>query len=84
MRLPRLRFTLGWVMALAPILICGCFALMLLALGGLLIVLHYFRLDGLILPVYCVGILSVGPAGFLLAVRIGRFLLDEGVGTRNR
>ena len=82
MRLPRLRFTVGWVMALAPFLICGCFALMLLALGGLVTTLHFFRLDGLILPVYCIGILAVVPMGFLLAVRIGRFLLDDGVGKR--
>jgi hypothetical protein len=84
MRLPRLRFTVGWVMASSPFLICGCFALMLLALGGLVFILHLFRLDGLILPVYGIGILAVVPLGFLMSVRIGRLLLDEGVRQRKR
>jgi hypothetical protein len=82
MRLPRVRFTIGWVMALAPFLISACFALALLALGELVSLLHLLRLDGLILPGYCIGILAVFPLGFLLAVRIGRFLLDGGSGKR--
>ncbi len=81
---PRPRLTVGWVMALAPFLICASFALALLVLSGLVTILHLVRLDGLILPVYCIGMLAVVPLGFLLAVRIGRYLLDEGGGKRNR
>ena len=84
MRLPRLRLTVGWAIALAPFLICGCFAILLFVLGGLVTFLHFVDLDGLILPVYCVGILAVLPLGFFLAVRIGQSLLDEGIGNRNR
>jgi hypothetical protein len=82
MRLTRLRFTVGWVMAFSPLLICGCFALMLLVLCGLVWTLHFVGLDGLILPIYCIGILAVVPLGFLLAVRIGRYLLDDRVEKR--
>jgi hypothetical protein len=84
MRLRRLRFTAGRMVAFAPFLICACIALVLIALCGLVIILHFFRLDGLMLPVYCIGILAVVPLGFLLAVRTGRLLLDEGDGGRKR
>jgi hypothetical protein len=57
---------------------------MLFVLGGLVFILHFFGLDGLILPIYCTGFLTVVPLGFLMAVRIGRFLLDEGVRQRKR
>ncbi len=70
-------------MAFAPFLICGCFSLVLLVLCGLLWILHFVGLNGLILPVYCIGILAWIPLGFLIAVRIGRFLLDDEVERRN-
>ncbi len=83
MQLTRVRFTVGWVMALAPFIICGCFLLMLFVLYGFLRILSFVGLAGMILPVWCIGFLAAIPLGFLSAVRIGRFLLGDGAGNRN-
>jgi hypothetical protein len=72
------RFQLSPVLLflLAPFLLCGCIAFMLLLLSGAVRLLIFVGLTGApLLLVYGVMFVAVFPAAFFLAARIGRFLM---------
>jgi hypothetical protein len=81
----RKRFALSpfLVFVLAPFLISACFLLMLVFIYGLVRLLVFIGLSSLVLPVWGIGFLAALPLGFLMAVRIGRFLVGISVHERN-
>ena len=71
------------VFVLAPFLISACFLLMLLPVYVIVRLLDLAGLNDWVLPVWGIGFVGALPLGFLMAVRIGRFLLGRRIAERN-
>jgi hypothetical protein len=72
------------VFILAPFLICAGILLTLVLLVGVVRLLAFIGLSGwVVLLVWGIGFVAAVPLSFLMAVRIGRFLLGRRVGERN-